>query len=206
MPYAKTIYVYEYDELSDSAKENALIKLCEWFDYWGDDNRATLDAFINIFPVKGVKWEYGFCSPWINFTFTGDDDRFSFENDIAELSGIRLLKYLWNNYRNDLYQGKYYGVIVRDLHIDHYKSRHSKVQLENDCVLTGYYIDNAILQPIYDFMAKPDSRNFEELMYDCLYAWVKACSDDYDAWYGEENMIEMAVHNEVCFNEYGDII
>jgi len=200
MPYTKRITVYSIDELDESAQEQAFINLSLELDYSGNkDNQDTLTAFENIFPVKVTKYEYGSnCAPLINFTFE------EFE-EITDLSGIRLLKYLWNNFRGDIYQGEYYftgGGISKTS-----KHRRSKILLDSSCSLTGYCIDNAILQPIFDFMDDPDpSVTFYDLMYDCLQSWVIACSHDHEAFYSNENLIDIASINGYEFNEDGDLI
>jgi hypothetical protein len=181
--------VYKFDELSGDAKEKAL----EWAretDYpWLDENKNSLDEFEKIFPVSVGRWEYGGCCwSYINFSMTCEDE-------ISELSGLRLAKYLWNNYSDELYTRKRYSKGA--------KFRYSRIILEADCVLTGYYMDEVILEPIYDFLKKPDGRTFQRLMKDCLDSWVSACNKDFEAYYDNESMEDFIRANEYEFDESG---
>jgi hypothetical protein len=194
--------IYQYDELSDKAKEIAR----KWWidlesqDYaWVKENTDTLKAFENLFPVQVNDWEYG-NQTYVNFQCTCDEE-------IERLSGWRLAKYLWNNYGKDLFKGKYYstyGSRIDGKH--HYKSRHSKIILDHSCVLTGYYMDDKILDPVYKFLESPDdSVTFYDLMNDCLQSWVHACEQDYEYALSDENAEEFIRANEYEFNEDGTI-
>lgn len=184
--------IYTYEELSKEAKEKAFHDFCCDDDYpWGEDNKTTLEEFEKIFPICNVNWEYG---NRVYFNMDMDAD-----TEIKELSGIRLLKYLWNNYSNKLYKGKYYSTKgYYDLNKKyHYKYRYSKVIKDTSCVLTGYYMDDIILDPIYKFMSNPSENiTFYDLMQKCLNSWVNACNEDFDSYYSEENFKELCEANE----------
>jgi hypothetical protein len=194
-----TIKVYKVDELSEKAKEKAFNDFCCTSDYFSaSENESTLKEFENLFPIKVKQWEYGFQGSYINYEFTDDE--------IEELSGIRLLKYLYNNYWTDLFKGKYYS---KGRYIDGkytYKSRRSKAIFEHCCVLTGYCIDDDILDPIYNFLKKPEAHiTFNDLMDDCLQSWIKACENDYEAYFSMESFEDMAQANEWEFKENGEM-
>lgn len=192
--------IYKYSELSDKAKERAR----QWWidleavDYaWNKENRETLEAFENLFPVEVKDWEYGHHN-YINFRCTCDEE-------IENLKGTRLATYLWNNYAKHLFKGMYYssGKYVDGKY--QYKSRRSNITLDNTCVLTGYCIDNDILAPIYVFLSKPkDNITFYDLMNDCLQSWVIACRNDYEYALSEENAEESIIANEYEFTEDGE--
>lgn len=172
------IEVYDVNELSEEAKKRAHQEWQEKKDYpWSEENEKTLRAFVEWFPVTVNRWQYDEYMSRVSFDFEADDC-------IRKLTGQRLATYLWNNYKHALYSGRYYSLWSRTEIGDPYprklKSRNSKVMLTNCCPLTGYYIDMAILQPIYDFMAKPsEGYDFYVLMADCLGAWGRACSNDF---------------------------
>jgi hypothetical protein len=195
------VKIYKYDELSDSAKEKARQWWigCESQDHaWAKENRETLDVFCALFPVKVSDWEYGYQN-YINFSMTCNDE-------IETLSGWRLATYLWNNYRRDLYKGKYYSTSGKCIDGKyHYKSRHSRIILDNCCVLTGYCIDDDILKPIYDFLNRPDSQTFYDLMNDCLQSWVYACRDEYEHALSDESAEDAIRANEYEFTKDGSI-
>ena len=130
------------------------------------------------------------------------------EDHISELTGQRLATYIWNNYR-EIWKGKYYSSTTVPTGrttppMIFYKFRHSKVLLEECCNLTGYCVDLDLLQPIFDFCKKPDSRTFENLMNDCLNDWITACKNDYEATKEYDYIIEEMEANEYLFTKDGN--
>lgn len=109
------------------------------------------------------------------------------------LKGVRLLKYLVNNYWNDLYLPKTYWSR------NYKKKRKSRVFVSDDCVLTGYCIDYEILKPIYDFLKAPDETTLYELMDKCLDGFFKACRDDMEYQFSEETFAESCEANDYEF-------
>lgn len=197
---AVQVYVYKYEELSDRARKKALHNF-QMSDYypWADENKETLKAFENIFPIKVREWQYGGYGDYIRFDFIAD-------YEIEELSGVRLATYIYNNYFPYLFKGKYYS---KGKYVDGkytYKQRYSKVMFDNSCVLTGYIIDDDILEPVYKFLKKPCKHtNFKDLMRECLEKWLSACIRDYEAYFSEENFMEMCESNGWEFFEDGKI-
>lgn len=120
------------------------------------------------------------------------------DDGIETLSGQRLATYLWNNYRHQPYKGKYYSKYP--------KSRYSRVILDNSCVLTGFYIDDSILAPMYEHMDKPNgSQTFRELIDLCLDSYFKACRDDYNHSQSEECFVKDAEANDWEFLSSGEL-
>ncbi len=192
--------VYSVEELSERALDRAYY---DWyFDSvypWSEENEKTLLEFERVFPVKVTDWRYGGGCKYVRFHMTCEDE-------MAELEGFRLAKYIWNNYRHSIYKGKYYskGKYVGGKY--QYVSRHSKIILEKDCPLTGYYLDYDILKPIWDFLDGPRPNiTFKDLMKECLEKWVKACEDDYNNYYSLDNFIEIANVNGWEFYEDGSM-
>lgn len=204
MPRTKSIQVFKYEELSDSAKQKAIYEYAEHCSYpWTGENQDTLKEFESIFPIKVKDWSYDTWSGHVYFEFTEDDT-------IADLSGVRLLTYIHNNYYRYLIKGKYYSTYGKKNADGTYrtsgKNRYSKVIFNNDCVLTGYGIDYDILDPIYTFLKKPDdTMTFHDLMNDCLQSWATACARDMEHYYSEESFIETAEANEWEFHEDGSM-
>lgn len=191
------VNIFGINELSDKAKEKAWMKWQEKADYpWADENRNTMREFEKIFPIKVTNWEYGYRNDY--------DFEMTCEDIITELEGFRLQKYIWNNYRTQIFKGKYRS---KGEYVDgkyQYKSRRSRIQTTDSCVLTGYYIDDDILGPVYEYLndRKPN-KDFKELMNDCLDAWIKACESDYDACFTLEYFIDHAEANDYEFTEDG---
>lgn len=148
----RTYEVYNLHELTREAQAKAHSHWAEHFDYgWADENEKTLQTFEQTFNIKVDRWSYDSCTYYYRFT-----SHYSEEED--NLKGTRLLKYLVNNYWNDLYIPKTYWSR------NYKKKRKSRVFVTDDCVLTGYYMDYEILQPIYDFLKSPDQTTLYELM------------------------------------------
>lgn len=188
------IKVFSINELSEDAQEKAYQKWIEHFDYvWAGENKDTLDEFEKLFPVEVTNWSYDTCDYNIRFRMTCDDE-------IAELRGQRLATYIVNNYYNSLYKGKYYSKNINGT----FKSRRSKIIKEASCVLTGYCMDEDILEPIYKFLKNPcEHTTFEDLMEDCLNSWGRACRNDCEHSSSFEYFIEEAMNNEWEYDENG---
>ena len=200
----KKIKIFELSELSEEAKKTAIESLRGTIEYfYGDDNRKSLQEFENIFPIKVKNWSYG-----------GDrSDGISFnmecEDHISELSGFRLAKYIWNNYGHRIYKGKYYSSRMistgrKTPPMFNYKYIHSKCTLEAGANLTGYSADLYLLDTIFDFLDKPDSRTFEDLMSESLNQWIKQCTEDVESTYTDEYIEDHAEANEYEFLETGE--
>lgn len=198
--------VYKFDELSEQAQQKVIENWRTDEQHpWSDENRESLEAFCNLFPIKSTDWEYGYRN-YINSRFTGDSDH-------EELSGIRLQRYLVNNYWRDLFKGKYYSINLRENGTYSFKSRHSRCQFESSCPFTGYFMDDVILQPIIQYMLDPrktgsfwQQTNFADLLHDCLQAWLKGCQDDYENWLSEEYIREEIFANDYEFTEDGKLV
>lgn len=87
MSETRTITVYRFAELSDSAKQTAVD---DWGDnwHWGEDYWQSARAFSAIAPIDITQADY-----WrrdVECNWTGNDS-------VAELSGLRAWKWLANN-------------------------------------------------------------------------------------------------------------
>lgn len=196
------IKLYKFNELSKSAKQKAIENYRNsdnYFDY--SDIEGSVKAVIELFNLKtGRTW---------------DDIRTSHIDDsILELKGIRLATYLWNNYKTELFKGKYFSLWSKtEKSYKHYKegypvlkSRHSKVILNNDCTLTGVSFDNDILQPVYDFLKKPDvNTTFEDLIKDIENA-ISKCYRDTEEWINSDEYITETIEaNDYEFTQDGKL-
>lgn len=181
----RTYEIYPLNELSGEAQEKAHRQWMENFEYpWGKENRDTLKAFEEVFKIEVERWSYDTCTYTYRFT-----SYYSEEED--NLKGVRLLKYLVNNYWDVLYIPKVNWKHSYD------KRRRSRIFVTDCCVLTGYCFDHNILNPIYDFLKSPDNTTLYELMDNCLDSFFKACMDD------AEYMISMEAFADECeANEY----
>lgn len=110
-----------------------------------------------------------------------------YEDTIENLHGARLAAYLHNNFGSHLFVPKIY-----------YKGRRrrrSRLFCTTECPLTGYYMDNMILDPIYCFFTHPDDTTFYDLIECCLDTFFRACRDDARYCRSEEYFAELAESN-----------
>jgi len=165
----RTYTLYRITELSEEAKEKAYNQwLCNGYFYgWTHENRQTLDTFCERFGIVCRNWRYDAC----NYSY---DYRSRQKDCIDSLSGWRLMAYLMNNHWNDLYTPKYFWKGM--------KGRKSRIFVDICCPLTGYYIDDCILDPIYKFLKSPTGNvTFDNLMNKCLDSFFRACRDDMES-------------------------
>ena len=89
--------IYSFNELTEEAQQNAINQYRNDFlnhDFIYDDAYKTVEKFNELFGLKEGQ------SSWLNFST-------NFENNIEDLKGLRLQKYILNNYGNDLFKRKY---------------------------------------------------------------------------------------------------
>lgn len=172
-----TVEVYELLELSEEAQEKAYQ---DWYKDalypWYDENRATLEGFQKLFNNIDVDWSYDSCSGYA--TIQGDF-KYEYSYEIESLQGIRLFKYLYNNFSETI------------------------LKESDEISLTGFYLDDIILQPIRDFMKRPADIRFYDLINMCLYAWAKQCSNDLCEYFSVENFEEESSNNDWHYLEDG---
>ena len=207
------IKIYKFEELSKEAKSNALAKFRSKgieTQYIYDDAHSTVKAFNSIF---GLKEGY---NSWLD-CYTAH-----LEDDILNLSGLRLRKYILNNYFDTLFINKYLKSIVYDdypnkntpfnkktsvIHSGKntgkiFVSFYSCYKKEVGYNLTGVCYDYNILQPIYDFLDLRDlneinSVTFESLLNDCFSNLKTALQTEEDHLYSDEG-----IEKEILANDY----
>ena len=163
-----TYNVYTFEELSEEAKEEARNKWRESEEYpWWDESNDTMKAFAEAFNVTIKDYEISlYCRSYI---------RFEVENE--ELKGLRLWKYLLNNYSH---------------------------LLKNDSYLTGYCMDDDIMKPIRDFMKHPClTVTLYSLMQSCFNSFIKSVIADMEYQQSDEYIDETIMLNEYDFLENG---
>lgn len=203
------VQIYSFDELSEKAKQKAINNYRDNNSEiaWAEENRQTLEKFAEIFPIKITNWSYGGRGEGVSFYFTLNDC-------IEEMTGQRLAKYIWNNYKRDLFKGKYYSLwSKKEKSYKYYKegypvlkTRYSKILLDNSCVLTGYCVDDDILQPVYDFLNKPiEGVSFRDLLENCFDSWITACNNGIEYQNSDEYIAEELINNEYEFTENGKL-
>lgn len=175
--------VYTLDELSDQAKDRAYSRWLRSFDYpWHSENQASWDAFESRSRI----------SEW-------------YDGNILELSGVRAATWIHNNW-TWLWEGKWYAKYypkVRLLRSKRFLHRRSKILLER-AMLTGYCMDYDCTDPIFEFLAKPDSRTIEDLLKECRESYKQACQADFKYLQSFEHFEEYCEANGYEFTESGE--
>jgi len=195
------VNLYKLDELSEKAKEEARFN---WLsagdsDMSSEDNRRTLGAFQSVMPVSVKRWEYGGTPGHVRWEFDN-----GVSEQVQELRGQRLATYLWNNYKRHLFSGRYYSKSYQKPDGTYgIKSRRSKITIEHSCELTGYCVDEDILEPIYKFLEKPDDQTFGELISECFHSWLKSCEAMWEYEQSMEAFRETCEANDYEFYEDG---
>lgn len=168
----KTIKIYQFDELSEKAQEKAIQDYIDSErEYsWMDDNIESIKQGLTHFGFSmGNRYRIEYASANRSYVpIEGHDD------EVRELSGVRLWKYLTNNHLD--YWCKY--------------EKKRKPLLEGNCPFTGYCVDENFLDPIRNFMKKPTDISFIELMEECVYEGLKAIEVDFDYQNSEEYATE----------------
>ena len=194
-----TVKLYRFEELNEDVQKE-VIENWRNDDYFeATDVERTLEAFENMTGIR-VRYKYDSYSGHISFTSDFDDD-------ILELSGIRLMKYVANNFFDDIHEGKYFGTIRIENNKYVVKSRHSRIIFSRDCPLTGVCFDIDILEPMYDVLdgKHVDSVNFtfNDMIEECLESWLKSSIAEYEYWLSKEYIREEIEANDYYFTENG---
>jgi hypothetical protein len=183
--------LYSINELSEDAQQKAHEAWAAAADYpWAEDNRRSLEAFCKIFPVNAKSWEYGYRD-----SITGRYERIE-SQEVADLTGFRLQRYVFNNYYHQITEPKIY--------YRNGKKRRSRI-FKQPTELTGYCIDYDITAPIFEFLrSRKPSGTLEDLLNDCLNAWLSAVSKDYEACFSFEYFKDHAKANKYEYDEDGE--
>ena len=207
------IKLYQFNELSEDAKQTALDHFRE--------NEINSEYMINEAHESFIKFAEIFGIEWDNMDYIENyrsNYKCTLDDSILELSGQKLATYIWNNYKTDLYKGKYYGRLssydktglkipislehpIGQRHVIHY----SKCTIENSCVLTGMCYDDDLLEPIYNFMDFPTDQDFKDLLEDCLTKLCKTVQSGIDYKLSEEGLTESIECNDYDFTEEGKL-
>lgn len=180
----------ELKELNNKAYEKAYNNWLEGnYYFYGEDNAKTLEKFCSMFNITCQDWQYDSC----NYRY-----RLSVIDELKGLTGKALIRTLYNTMNLITMEHKKF-------HSKTSKVKSSSVLFEEkECPLTGYGMDEAILQPIKDFLKKPNMReDYRGIMEDCLEAFFLACRKDLEYCSSEEYFLDEAEANEYKYESDG---
>jgi len=148
-------YVREnWHDLGELDMYDAVETLKSAADYFDLD----LDYSISIVPDRGE---------FIKINFNNDD--------ISNISGVRLYKYLINNFP----------------------------KIREDCPFTGCFFDEDFLQPIREFLKRPFDIDFSDLISDCCDNLITSLHDQGEYLYSDSGIHELLEINQYQFTENG---
>lgn len=217
-----SINTYSFNELSEKAKQVAIENYREnnldnSFIY--DEAYQTVKKFNDLFRTSETN------RSWLDVNTDHIDD------SILELSGLRLHKYLVNNFWSGLYKGKYLGNYHSNHKVNHKRIKanyypkgaypdgalysnfyYSAISFDNCCVLTGVCYDNSMLDPIYKFLENyrddknNDTKTFQDLLEECFYSLKKDIESEEEARSEDQYIIEEIENNDYTFLETGETL
>jgi hypothetical protein len=156
---------------------------------WGDEWRDSLEAFAVMTPITIKSWEVSDWGPsHVNYTIHEygywNSARGATDEWADEMRGVRLWKWLRRNF----------GKCIR----------------KGGCPLTGYYGDEALLEPIREAIAgHPASlkhTSLRDMIDRCLDGWICDYEDDIKDWHSEECIVDEIEANDHRFDADGRLL
>jgi hypothetical protein len=182
MPTTHTITTYTFAELSAEAQERAIENARDDQGFrgeaWSEEWRDTIQEAERVLPFGFDGWEVESSGSGLVRGYALLDDA-----DAATLSGVRAWKWLQNN-----------GVAAA-------------IGEPGSMPFTGYCGDEALLDPLRAFLARPDeSVAIENLAQDCLESWALAWSRDMEYQYSDEAVREeLSNRDDIEYLETGAV-
>jgi hypothetical protein len=206
--------IYSINELSDEAKEKALQRYCEKHEYRYDEVMATLNKGLEVLGFQVINYRIDCSSAnqsWVRYNFIQN----RYGEEINELTGQRLYAYLvgisWEFVKTRVYSlhanGKKKSCYFSYKYDKCTKKRFSrilKIDTIDNCPLTGVWSDNDFLDPIVEFLKKPDTTTtFGDIVENCVHSLFVAMEKDYESELTMEYFVDCAEANEYEFYEDG---
>lgn len=203
--------VYNHDDLVKPENRVILQRVHTRYDYdcsyIYDDAYDSIKAFINKSAI-GIRTYNSFL----------DVDLSNVEDSLLELRGLRLRKWLLNNF-GFLWKGKYIGSLSTDAYVKHnriaspievnkigkrFNPYYSGCQSSADCVLTGVCYDDVLLGPIYEFIERPGDSSMEGLLRACFEKLREDLKLEEEYRSSEENILNDIAEMSYEFYEDGE--
>jgi len=197
------IKLYQFSELSQSAKERALELQREFYFETGipfiQDAFNTINEFCHIIGAKFISVDYSYRND-ISYKFNADDH-------LMDMKPMRLRTWIINNWLPYMSKGKYYSTPGKWINGKYYyKKRYSKIQFEYDnCPLTGVSYDCDILKPLLNFIEKPTDIDIKDIVSECFNSMLNSLVNEYEYILSDEYLIQDIEANGYNYTEYGYI-
>lgn len=204
----RTLNVFTFNELSDSAKQKAVecfraYRSGDDFDY--SEYKASLAAFADDIGININNWSYGLDGCTVDFDFG--------ELEVLNtITGARAYAWIVNNVKG-LRPGPRVYTISREVN-RHGFTRNERIvkrvsgvyRADDCCNYTGVCCDEDLLQPFREFLLKPDSRTVEDLIKAAIDNYCSALRDDLEYRESDEFLTEELINGDTPeFFENGTI-
>lgn len=200
--------VYKFNELSEEGKQKVIAHIRKTIDTWYiyNEARETVIKFNDNFGTEEGR------NSWLDVCTGHIDDC------ILELTGVRLRTYLLNNFFKALYTRRYFTLLDGNrkhrMCVNHtrrdgtgFSQVYSNIRYNlGGCPLTGVCYDDDILSPFYEFINKPDTRTFQDLIEEGFTNLKQSIESECEYQYTDEAIIETIEANDYEFTEDGELI
>ena len=194
--------VYNFNELSDEAKEKAIeTHRFDFCDAWSWENWKSVKAIANACGLDIITTIHN--TGFANFELENVNNY----NDIIVLRGRRAVAYIYNNWIKPNMNGKYYATPGKWINgVYTYMHTRSKCTLEFSCPFTGYYMDDCLIIAYKKFCEcvriNPlfDIGDFIDVISECVSEFLQ---NDYDYSISDEHIAELLTANSYEFLENG---
>lgn len=202
------VKLFKFEELSEEVRKK-LIEKNRWelgygaMERFSSERQDTLEKFEKVFGIN-VRYEVDYCSYFCRVDFETTvyekyDSETGWMEEILpeEVSGKLLLRYL-NSKFLDLHNPKrYWGEFRWDENGKSLtKKRTSRIKWEDCCPLTGVCYDEDILEPIRNYLKKPDkSLTLKDLIEECIDTFVRLWHEEYEYCCDNETFLEEEFEN-----------
>lgn len=165
-------------------------RVFDWIRQNWDVTDWLLDEYVG--SLRGFCKHYDLTLADWSISATGHRSEFvkiTIPDEIAEMSGVRLWKYLQRHYST--YHCQFTG--------------QQRDALAGGCPFTGMIYDEDALDPMREFIRRPDSRTWRELVDDCVASLIQALHREAEYRYSDEALREDCEANDYLFYERGAI-
>jgi hypothetical protein len=182
--------LFSFSELNSEAKQTAIEQYREsvlYKDgyYCGNEVIQSINFGLDHFNFNLKKY----CIDWDNINCSDTRIEYLGDDNVIELSYVRLWKYLQNS-----------GLLTYFCRYDKKK----KQLLSGNCPFTGVCFDEDFLDPVREFIKNPKDITFEELIQDCVHSCLLAGCNDWEYILSDESITEYLHDNDFEFTESGE--
>lgn len=204
----RTLNVFTFNELSDTAKKKAVECYRAYRggdDFYFSEYNASLEAFADDIGININNWSYGLDCCTVDFDF-GELEM------LNTITGARAYAWIVNNVKG-LRPGPRVYAVSREVNShgcirnERIVKRVSRVYRADDCCnYTGVCCDEDLMKPFREFLLKPDSRSVEDLIKEAIDSYCCALHDELEYHESDEFITEELINGDTPeFFENGTI-